>query len=196
MSTPALPAGEPGLPVAHSAMAPLGDIPSEEEIAEKLRELEDELARSSSDLWMYRDRTGALIRRYGRLAVEVGRLPSLLGREFFRGRVSSYRVATFEDAVIFVHDVEHALEILDEVEKKIIARMVLQDYTQDETAALLGCGRRTVVRRLPEALDKLSEVFLKGGLLRRLPDPKPVTEKSCQEGERGEISLSDCEQGE
>jgi len=38
------------------------------------------------DLWLYRDRTSALLRRYLRLAVEVGRLPTLLGREFFRAR--------------------------------------------------------------------------------------------------------------
>ncbi len=34
------------------------------------------------DLWLYRDRTLALLKRYMRLSVEVGRLPSLLGREF------------------------------------------------------------------------------------------------------------------
>jgi hypothetical protein len=47
-----------------------------------------------SDLWLYRDRTVGLLRRYMRLSVEVGRLPSLLGREFFRTRVTSYRVST------------------------------------------------------------------------------------------------------
>src|SRR5579872_4845068 len=35
------------------------------------------------DLWLYRDRTVALLRRYMRLSIEVGRMPSLLGREFF-----------------------------------------------------------------------------------------------------------------
>ena len=40
------------------------------------------------DLWPYRRRTVALLRRYARASVEVGRLPSLLGREFFRSRVS------------------------------------------------------------------------------------------------------------
>jgi hypothetical protein len=65
---------------------------------------------SNPDLWLYRERTVALLKRYLRLSVEVGRLPSLLGREFFRARVTSYRMASFEDAVIFVHDVEHCLE--------------------------------------------------------------------------------------
>src|SRR5438876_933901 len=60
-----------------------------------------------SELWIYRDRTTAMLRRYFRLSVELGRLPSLLGREFFRARVTSYRMHSFEDAVIFVHDVEN-----------------------------------------------------------------------------------------
>ena len=34
------------------------------------------------DLWLYRERTLGMLRRYQRLSVEVGRLPSLLGREF------------------------------------------------------------------------------------------------------------------
>src|SRR5450755_2465766 len=61
------------------------------------------------DLWLYRERTLGMLRRYQRLSVEVGRLPSLLGREFFRTRVTSYHAGTFEDAVIFVHDVARGL---------------------------------------------------------------------------------------
>src|ERR1700683_1704531 len=45
---------------------------------------------ADSDLWLYRDRTSGILRRDLRLAVEVGRLPALLGREFFRTRVTSY----------------------------------------------------------------------------------------------------------
>jgi DNA-directed RNA polymerase specialized sigma24 family protein len=110
-----------------------------------------------------------MLRRYLRLSIEVGRLPSLLGREFFRTRVTSYKVATFEDAVIFVHDVERSFQKLDEFEKKLIAKIVLQEYTQGEAARLLGCGRRTVGRRFPEALDRLSETFLATGLLTPMP---------------------------
>lgn len=39
---------------------------------------------SDPDLWLYRERTTALLRRYLRISIEVGRLPSLLGRELFR----------------------------------------------------------------------------------------------------------------
>lgn len=123
------------------------------------------------DLWLYRDRTVAILKRYTRLSVEAGRLPSLLGREFFRGHVSHYRVTTFEDVVIFVHDVERCLEKLDSFSQQLITKCVLLDYSQDEAAKLLGCWRRTVGRRYPEALDRLSELFLAGGLLCRVGEP-------------------------
>jgi len=148
------------------------------------------------DLWMYRGRTAAILRRYMRLSVEVGRLPSLLGREFFRTRVTSYQVTTFEDSVIFVHDVEKSLEQLDELERKLIATIVLQDYTQEEAAGRLGCTRRTVMRRFPEALDRLSEIFLKGELLTRLESDPASGRESCQEGESDDFLVSDSEDGE
>jgi predicted DNA-binding protein (UPF0251 family) len=124
---------------------------------------------NAPELWLYRDRTLGLLKRYLRLSVEVGRLPSLLGREFFRTRVTSYRVSTFEDAVIFVHDVERSLEKLESFDQELIARIALQEYTQEEAANMLGCWRRTVGRRYAAALDQLSEIFLKGGLLNPLP---------------------------
>src|SRR5437764_12327410 len=62
------------------------------------------------DLWLYRERTVALLKRYLRISLEVGRLPSLLGRELFRSKVTSYRMSSFAAGVIFVHDVECALD--------------------------------------------------------------------------------------
>ena len=91
------------------------------------------------DLWLYRDRTVALLRRYSRLSIEAGRLPSLLGREFFRTHVTSYHMSTFEDVAIFVRDMERSLEQLDEFGQELIAKLVFLDHTQDEAAALLGC---------------------------------------------------------
>ena len=144
------------------------------------------------DLWLYRDRTVAILRRYSRLSIEAGRLPSLLGREFFRGHVSHYQVTTFEDVVIFVHDVETCLEKLDSFSQQLIAKCVLLDYSQDEAARLLGCWRRTVGRRYPEALDRLSELFLAGGLLKRVGDPASTSPKTCQGVENDEILASGC----
>jgi len=128
----------------------------------------------SRELSAYHDRTIALLRRYFRMSLEIGRMPSILGREVFRARVTSYRVHTFEDAVIFVHDVERCLEQLEPFSRKLIARVILQDYTQEEAASLLGCARMTVYRLLPAALDELSNVFLGAKLLAVSP---------CQEGQ-------------
>src|SRR5579862_9998297 len=79
------------------------------------------------DLWPYRRRTIALLRRYARASVEVGRLPSLLGREFFRSRVTSYTMRNFEDVVIFVADMERAIEKLSTIEKKMLAMNILEE---------------------------------------------------------------------
>ena len=114
----------------------------------------------AQELSAYHDRTIALLRRYFRMSLEIGRMPSVLGREVFRARVTSYRVRTFEDAVIFVHDVEKCLEQLEPFSRQLIARVILQDYSYEEAAALVGCGERSVYRLLPLALDRLSEIFL------------------------------------
>jgi hypothetical protein len=143
------------------------------------------------DLWLYRERTIALLKRYLRISIEVGRLPSILGRELFRSKVTSYRMSSFEDAVIFVHDVEHALDQLDSFGKDLVAVIVFQDYSQDEAAEVLHCARRTVCREFPEAVDKISDLFLVGGLLNRLPPRRPV-ENSCQGGQNTQISASLC----
>jgi Sigma-70, region 4 len=133
------------------------------------------------DFWLYRDRTTSLLWRYTRLAVELGRLPSLLGREFFRARVSRYDAQTFENSVIFVHDVESCLESLDPVDKIVIAMLALEQYTQEEAARYLHCTQRTIVRHYGEALDRLTEIFLKREILIRLPDETLGQGKTCQE---------------
>src|SRR5438094_8952558 len=68
---------------------------------------------TEAELWLYRDRTMGLLRRYRRISIEVGRLPSLLGRELFRTRVSSYHVTSFEEAVIFWRGVKGRLHHLN-----------------------------------------------------------------------------------
>jgi predicted DNA-binding protein (UPF0251 family) len=137
-------------------------------------------------LWLYRRRTVALLRRYARASVEVGRLPSLLGREFFRTRVTSYTMRNFEDVVIFVTDMEQAIEKLDAVDKKLLAMNVLEEYTVPEVARLLGCTQRTVERSLQEALDQLSRILLRGGVLERVG----VSPECCQEGKNYKLEVS------
>lgn len=125
---------------------------------------------ADSDLWLYRARTVAMLRRYARASVEVGRLPSLLGREFFRSRVTSYSMGSFEDVVVFVTDMEHTLEKLDGFGKKLVAMNVLEEYSIPEMSRLLVCPQRTVERLLQSAIDRLSWLLLTDGLLKRLPD--------------------------
>ena len=132
---------------------------------------------SEMDLWPYRRRTVALLLRYARASVEVGRLPSLLGREFFRSRVTSYTMRNFEDVVIFVADMERAIEKLNPSEKKLLAMNVLEEYTVPEVARLLACNQRTVERLLQEALDQLSRILLAGGLLEQLPSASTGRDK-------------------
>ncbi len=147
------------------------------------------------ELWPYRRRTIALLRRYARGSVEVGRLPSLLGREFFRSRVTSYTMRNFEDVVIFVADMEHAIEKLSASEKRLLAMNVLEEYTVPEVARVLGCTQRSAERFLQDALDQLSRILLSAGLLEKMPeDTRGV--KSCQEGKNANFELSDSNQSE
>jgi AraC-like DNA-binding protein len=130
----------------------------------------------ADELHMYRSHTLGLLRRYFRMSLQLGRLPALLGREIFRARVTTYRSASFEDLVIFVADVEHCLAQLGEKQQHAIARVVFQEYTLAEAAGRLCCNERTVRRLLASGLDRLSEIFLRCGVLR----PFPLHEKACQ----------------
>lgn len=159
---------------------------------EEQRAALEELRNCDQQRRIYRGRTCAMLRRYMRYSLETGRLPSLVGREFFRSKVTKYRVTTFEDRVIFVHDMETCLERLDEFSRRVLGRVVLQEYEHEEAARLLGCTRMTVHRKLLEALDTLSDILVEVDLLDALPGNR---EKSCQEGEEAHFFISDCEQG-
>jgi DNA-directed RNA polymerase specialized sigma24 family protein len=133
------------------------------------------------DLWLYRDRTVAMLLRFFRLSMETGRIPSVLGREFFRTHVTSHTLASFEDVVIFVHDVERCLERLDPLSRKLIARVVFQGYSQEEAARLEGLCRKTVTRRYRDAIDQFSEILLAVGILKRIERLPEEEEERCQD---------------
>lgn len=118
------------------------------------------------DLSRYRRYTVGMLHRYFRISLETGKLPSLLGQQFFRARVTSYRMTSFEDAVIFVRDIERCLEALDDFSRKLIAHCVLEGYRQEETARMLNCPLRTIERHFSYALDELTRIFLDRGILR------------------------------
>jgi hypothetical protein len=113
----------------------------------------------------YRKHTVALLHRYLRISMELGRTPSLLSNVVFRGRVSSYQMKTFEDLMIFVIDIEKCLKQLDKSSQTVMTHMVLEDYTALETAAIMKESFRSVMRIYGEALDRLTREFLDRGLL-------------------------------
>ncbi len=139
---------------------------------------------------IYRARTVTMLRRYMNYSLETGRIPAMLGQEFFASNVTKYRVHTFEDRVIFVHDMETCLGKLDEFSRQVLGRVILQDYEHEEVAVMLGCTRMTVHRKLLEAIDRLTEILLSLDLLSAI---NVNSKKSCQEGESDVFCVSDCE---
>ncbi|MGA2537797.1 MAG: hypothetical protein ABSF53_17395 [Terracidiphilus sp.] len=116
-------------------------------------------------LAFYRKHTEKMLRRYLYASMQVGRSPSILGDPIGRGWVSSRPVKTFEDAVIFVLDVENCLNRLGSLDRQILCRVVIQEYTQAEAAILLGMSVRAISYKFPEAIDRLTEKLLEAGLL-------------------------------
>jgi DNA-directed RNA polymerase specialized sigma24 family protein len=117
------------------------------------------------NLAFYRRHTESLLRRYLYASMQVGRAPSLLSDPVGRGWASSRPVRTFEDAVIFVLDIEKCIAQLGSLDREILSRVVLQEYTQAETAVLLGMAIRTISYKYPLALDRLTEKLLAASLL-------------------------------
>ena len=124
---------KPRLPVAHNNI--------------KINEAEPEDLPIS--LAFYRKHTENMLRRYLYASMQVGRSPSILGEPIARGWASSRPVRTFEDAVIFVLDIEKCLDQLDHLDRQLLSRIVLQEYTHSEAASLLGMSVRTVGNRFP-----------------------------------------------
>jgi hypothetical protein len=116
-------------------------------------------------LGFYRKHTESMLRRYLYASMQVGRAPNILGDPIARGWCSSRPVRTFEDAVIFVLDVERCLDQLGSLDRLMLSRIVLQEYTHAEAASLIGMGIRTISYKFPQALDRLTEKLLESGLL-------------------------------
>jgi hypothetical protein len=116
-------------------------------------------------LGFYRRHTESLLRRYLYASMQVGRAPTILGDPIARGWCSSRPIRTFEDAVIFVLDVEKCLNQLGALDRLMLSRIVLQEYTQAEAASLIGMAARTISYKFPRALDRLTEKLLESGLL-------------------------------
>jgi hypothetical protein len=85
-----------------------------------------------------------MLRRSMQASIETGRLPWLLGREFFRAKATSDTGVTFADHVIFVHDRERCRERLDEFSQRLTARPIPQEHDEVATGRLLHPTEPTV----------------------------------------------------
>ena len=113
--------------------------------------------------------TMALLHRFFRTALLVGRMPSLLGREVFRPHVRTVPAHAFEDSVVFVCDVERCLRALAPFDQRLVAFCVFEDRSEWEAARQFHRSQSEISRRLGETLDFLHETFCRIGLLRRIP---------------------------
>ena len=151
MSTASLPIHKPRLPVSRW----------EDWLDEELWELDPR-----PEIVCYRGQALAIMRHFFELSCQVGRLPSLLCREFFRAKVSHHAIPSFEEQVVFVRDVELCLERLSDQHAEMIQLIGLYDFSVEEIAAMLRRGRTWVYERVAEAVDALAEIFLQAGLLK------------------------------
>ncbi len=148
------------------ATAALPQPPSTQPVEPQLRHVPPEMG-------FYRKYTEGLLRRYVRMSMEAGKVPSLLGKEMLRSRVTSYRIEGFDDVVIFLSDVDRCLARLDEEQRGLVVRIALQEYTIEETAQQTGIRPKTVVRRYRLAINRLTRLFLEAKML--------VPQTACQE---------------
>jgi hypothetical protein len=116
-------------------------------------------------LAFYRKHTESMLRRYLYASMLVGRAPSILDHPVARGWASSRPVRTFEDAVNFVLDIERCLAQLGALDRCLLSRIVLQEYTVGEVAIMLRIGVSTVAAKLSLAVDRLTEILMKADLL-------------------------------
>lgn len=131
----------------------------------------------------YRKYTEGVLRRYLLLSMAGGRVPSLLGREWFSRKITNYSVHNYEEVTIFCVDVEKCLKRLTPMERSLLKRIAVQQYSQGEVALEFRISLRSCMQRYHDALDKLTGIFLEARMLEPL--------KSCQGGREVEILVGD-----
>ena len=171
-----------------SASIAAGKLPFSVSEGGRARQEQEEMDCKRADAMFFRAQTLAIVRHFFEISCQVGRLPSILGREFFRARVSHHAIPSFEEQAVFVHDVERALGRLNEQDAEVIGLVGLFQYSLDEVAELLGRSRSCVVKRFADSVDRLAELLLEAGLLREdRPDRRlrrfRVEDSAPKEGE-------------
>jgi hypothetical protein len=117
------------------------------------------------EFFLLRPHTRALLRRYYYASLMMSRISCSMRDPTGRGWVSSRPVRSFEDAMIFVIDMERCIKALSLIDQQMLTRVVKQDYTYEETAHLLGCSTRALNYKFPAAIDRLTQRLLAAGIL-------------------------------
>jgi sigma-70-like protein len=115
----------------------------------------------------YRGQALAIVRNFFEMSSQLGRLPSILGREFFRAKVSHHAIPSFEDQALFAHDVEQSLMKLDDGEIQVLTLVGFYDLNLHEAAEILHWSAGYVSQRFAEAIARVTQIFLDRGILRR-----------------------------
>jgi hypothetical protein len=132
----------------------------------RAQEARADTGNTRADALFFRAQTMAIVRHFFEISCQIGRLPSILGREFFRAKVSHHGIPSFEEQALFVHDVERAMGRLNEQDSELVSMVGLFQYSMDDVAFMLGCSRGWVTQHYADAVDRLAELFLEAGLLR------------------------------
>jgi AraC-like DNA-binding protein len=128
-----------------------------------------------ADVLFYRSQALGIVRHFFEIASQIGRLPSIMGREFFRAKVSHHAIPSFEEQAVFVLDVEAALARLNERDGELVAMLGLFHYSMDDVARMLGRSRSYVAQHFADSVDQLAQIFLETGLLKEdRPDRWPL----------------------
>ena len=111
--------------------------------------------------------TRTMIRRYVAARYQAARIFSCLDASRFSGagRASFRPIRTFEDALVFVIDMDRCMESLSPIDLELLNRTMIQEYTESETACLMGMSARTVSTKAQVALDRLTQRLIDCGLL-------------------------------
>jgi hypothetical protein len=118
-----------------------------------------------ADVFYLRAHTHGMLRRYLYASMQPCRIACTLSSPIGRGWVSSRPIRTFEDAILFVFDMEKCIKSLPSLDRDILNRIVIQEYTQPEAACLLGMSVRTISYKLPAALDRLTAKLIEAEIL-------------------------------
>jgi len=141
----------------------------------------------------YRGQALAIVRNFFEMSTQLGRLPSILGREFFRAKVSHHAIPSFEDQALFAHDIRRSLSKLNEDEMNVLTLVGLYDLTLDEAAEILHWSAGYISQRFGEAMGRLTQIFLDTGILRRdHPDRRQQQMKGRQAGTPGLARKKPC----